>query len=134
MLQEIFFEKQGFLQRGYSLFCQCSCLFLKGVGETLFCWSLSQKVSTTPKSFLETLQKFGKIVDIHFFENVAFEKKLPVLFCEEIMCDFFLFWSLINFQILGLKVGVLISSLHCPMVACPQISQIMCIHSPSKWL
>ena len=28
--------------------------------------------------FLETVQKVGKIVDIHFFENVAFETNLPV--------------------------------------------------------
>ena len=27
-------------------------------------------------TFLETVQKVDKIADIHFFENVAFEKKL----------------------------------------------------------
>ena len=31
------------------------------------------------KKSLEIIQKFDKIVDIHFFENVAFEKKMPVL-------------------------------------------------------
>jgi hypothetical protein len=30
------------------------------------------------QNILETFQKVGKIMDIHFFENVAFEKKLPV--------------------------------------------------------
>ena len=29
--------------------------------------------------FFETVQKVGKIVDISFFENFAFEKILPVL-------------------------------------------------------
>ena len=28
---------------------------------------------------METVQKVGKIVDIHFFENVALKKKLPVI-------------------------------------------------------
>jgi len=28
---------------------------------------------------LETVQKLGKIVDVYFFENVAFEKNLPVI-------------------------------------------------------
>ena len=28
--------------------------------------------------FLEIVQKVGKIVDIHFLENVAFEKNMPV--------------------------------------------------------
>jgi len=38
----------------------------------------SKKVSTTAKIFLETDQKVGKRVDIHFFENVVFKKDLPV--------------------------------------------------------
>ena len=32
------------------------------------------------KMFLGTVQKVGKIVDIHFFENLAFEKILPVCY------------------------------------------------------
>jgi hypothetical protein len=28
--------------------------------------------------FLETVQKVSKIVDIHLFENIAYEKNLPV--------------------------------------------------------
>ena len=32
----------------------------------------------TTKILVETVQKVGKIEDIHFFENVAFEKNLPV--------------------------------------------------------
>ena len=65
----------------YSLFCQLSRLFLKRGG-----WKpLSFRLFTFPKKslllkiFLETVQKDDKIVDIHFFENVAFEKKLPVI-------------------------------------------------------
>ena len=29
-------------------------------------------------TFLETVQKVGQNVDIHFFENIVFEKNLPV--------------------------------------------------------
>ena len=29
--------------------------------------------------YLETVRKVGKIMTIHFFENIAFEKNLPVL-------------------------------------------------------
>jgi len=40
--------------------------------------TFSKKVSTTAKIILETVQKVGKRVDIHFFENVVFKKDLPV--------------------------------------------------------
>ena len=36
------------------------------------------KVSDTTNVVLERVQKVGKIVDIHFLKNVAFEKKLPI--------------------------------------------------------
>jgi hypothetical protein len=42
--------------------------------------TFSKKVSTTAKIILETVQKVGKIVDIHFFENVAFEKKIAYIY------------------------------------------------------
>ena len=52
----------------------------KGWMETLFFFLITfpRKSLLPQRFFLETVQKVGKIVDIHFFENVAFEKKLPV--------------------------------------------------------
>jgi hypothetical protein len=43
-------------------------------------------VSPTSKIILETVQKVGKIVDIHFFKNVAFEKKIA---CKKIGYDIY---------------------------------------------
>jgi len=83
-LQAVFFLEAMILHSGYSLFCQLSRLYLKnGWVETLF-FSVdhfSQKVSTPTKNVLETVQKLGKIVDIHFFLKRCFWKKnMPVSF------------------------------------------------------
>ena len=64
------------LQSGYSHFWKHSRLFLKSDGwkPFLFFDQFYLKVSTNTKNFLETVQKVGKKVGIHFFENIHIEK------------------------------------------------------------
>jgi len=53
----------------------------KGWVETLFFPFLLltfPKMTLLLQKFLETVQKVSKMVDIHFFKNVDFEKNLPV--------------------------------------------------------
>ena len=48
------------------------------MGRNTFILITFHRKSLLLKFSLETIQKVDKIVDIHFFENVAIEKKLPV--------------------------------------------------------
>ena len=80
----IFLLRSNDLQTGYSLFCRLSRLFRKRGGSKTFPFLL---ITFPIKSLLlqkifKTVQKVDKIVDIHSFENISFEKNLPV---KEIM-------------------------------------------------
>jgi len=70
------------LQSGYSFFSNFPDYFSRGVDTNpflFFFWSLFLKSVHYHKDFfLETVQKADKKVDFHFFENITFEKKLPL--------------------------------------------------------
>ena len=77
MCRQIFFEEQWFHRVDIHSFVNFPDYFKKGVGKNHFLF-VSLKVSTITILFLEIVQKAGKKVDIHFFENIVFEKK----FCK----------------------------------------------------
>ena len=89
-----FIWKTMILQNGYSGFCQLSKLFQKGVGRNPFLSfkvdDFSLKVFTSTKKFKETVKKVGKIVDTHFFENIAF--KNFYLYISNVFCHSVLFY------------------------------------------
>jgi len=71
-------RSNNFTEWIFTFFANFSDYFKKGVGRKTFLLITFPKKSLLLKFSLETVQKAGKIMDIHFFDNIAFEKNLPV--------------------------------------------------------